>query len=194
MNTGSGRLNEQGNPVTPVAAVAELPSPVPGDSVESAIKIESSPAPELSRHRQAQSVTRDDAPPLTPMGVATTTSRSQLLRRPRFDYRDPAARAQYEALLEAEIAAVRSGASLPGSPSTASNLSSPESASMAIRGSGRRVTRNPQMATIEEQPSPTPVRQDTTQGRPRHMRFSSSESADGRGSEAARGRGSGRGK
>jgi hypothetical protein len=121
MSVGAGRLNEYGQPVAPVSAPVRTPSPVAGDSVESAIKIESSPALGLIRHTRAASVTMDDAPPLPPMGVATTASRSQHLRRPRFDYRDPAAREQYEGVLEAELAAVRSGASLPGSPSTGSN-------------------------------------------------------------------------
>jgi hypothetical protein len=138
-----------------MAARVEPPAPVLGDSIELAIEVESSPVPEPSRHIRAQSVTMTDAPSLSPMSVSTTASRSQLLRRPRFGYRDSAARARCEALLEAEIEAVRSGASLPGSPSTASNPSTPESASMAIRGPGRRTPRDPHMTTIEEQLSPT---------------------------------------
>lgn len=195
MSVGAGRLNEQGNPVTPVAARVEPPAPVPGDSIELAIKVESSPVPIPSRHTRASSVTMADAPPLPPMGVTTTASRSQLLRRPQFDYRDPAARARYEALLEAEIAAVRSGASLPGSPSTASNPSSPESSSMAIRGPSRRTPRDSQMATIEERLSPTRVGRGAVRGggqsgrgqfRGVHTRFLSSDEGE---SEASRGRG-----
>ena len=49
------------------------------------------------------------------MGITTTASRSQHLRRPRFDYEDPAARAIYEAQLLEELDAIRSDEFLPGS-------------------------------------------------------------------------------
>ena len=112
---GQGRLSELGNPTTPVRSRSSANSSAPGASAETAIKLEDSPSPGPTRHSRAQSVTMEEAPALRPMGVTTTASRSQHLRRPRFDYEDPAARAVYEAQLLEELDAVRSDEFLPGS-------------------------------------------------------------------------------
>lgn len=119
---GRGRLSELGNSTTPVAVRSRSTagSSALGASAENAIKLEDSPSPGPVRHSRARSVVMEEAPALRPVGVMTTASRSQYLRRPRFDYQDPAARAVYEAQLLEELEAVRSDEFLPGSPSTPS--------------------------------------------------------------------------
>jgi hypothetical protein len=87
----------------------------PGVSAETAIKLKDNPSPEPIRP------IIEEAPALRPLGVKTMVSRSQYLRRPRFNYKDLAARAVYEAQFLEELKAVRSDEFLPGSPSTSSD-------------------------------------------------------------------------
>jgi hypothetical protein len=138
--------------------------PLPGDSADSPIKIEGSPAPAPApirpRHTRAGSVTMTDAPPPPsfPAGVTTTRSRSSYIREPNVDYSNAEVAERVARMHEQRAAEIRAGLTVQGSPSTpGSGFSSPGSESSAIRGPGRRVVtpHSRQMAPVEEEPSPS---------------------------------------